>query len=162
LSATSTAKNFNVSRRKKIQKKGGEKSMTENPQVEKNMVLELWAARKEAEMKKAELANANERVKKAEFGIKEHMLKKELKSLRINGVGLVTLNAPKLTVRCNQSENERLFAWLDKIDRKDVIKESVHNRTLTTLVTELVDNGESIPEFINTGYIQLLSFRPAK
>lgn len=137
--------------------------MTEDgQQIEKEMVLELWGARKEAELIKVKLAEANDRVNRAESMLKEHMLKKELKSIRINGIGLVTLKAPKLTVQCNQSENEKLFAWLDEIDRKDVIKETVHSKTLTTLVTELHDKGQTIPEFIRTGYIQEIMFRAAK
>lgn len=131
-------------------------------QLEKDLVTELWAARKESEIKKAELAEANKRVGRVEAKIKDMMIKRDIKSIRITGVGLVTLIAPKLEARCNQANNEKLFAWLDEIDRKDVIKETVHSATLKALVREIDGQGESIPEFIETWWNQVIRFSASK
>lgn len=105
---------------------------------------------------------AQDEVDKAEADLIGFMTDKGIKSTaKYDGIGFASLEKPELFARCNKPEQEKLFAYLKDIGREDLIRPSVHHKSLSGYVGELLDGGQSIPEFIQYGFKQTLKIYKA-
>lgn len=65
------------------------------------------------------------------------------------GVGYVSLIKPKVRANCLEEFKPNLFEYLRYIGREDLVKETVNPQSLSSFVKEKLENGDSLPEFIN-------------
>lgn len=115
--------------------------------TEKELVLEYKLAKDEVERLDEESKKAKDRFEKAQAKLVEELQTKGAsKTAKYDGIGTITLMKPLVGAR---SENEDvLFEYLKKIGRDDLIKPTVHHKTLSSFVKEMLENGKEIPDFI--------------
>lgn len=71
----------------------------------------------------------------------------ELDDFNAPGVGRVELGI-EVYPSLKKDDEERFFAWLRERDDGDIIKETVHHKTLQSFIKELLENGENPPDFM--------------
>lgn len=65
------------------------------------------------------------------------------------GLGKVRVSESEIIASVNKDHEEELHKFLYDIGREDIIRPSIPWRSLSSLVKELRDNGEEVPEYIN-------------
>lgn len=115
--------------------------------TEKELVLEYKLAKDEVEGFEEKLKEAKERFEKAQKILVEELQSKGAsKTAKYDGIGTISLMKPSVGAR---SENEDvLFGYLREIGRDDLIKPTVHHKTLSSFVKEMLETGKEIPDFI--------------
>ena len=115
--------------------------------TEKDLVLEYKLAKDEVERLEDESKKAKHRFEVAQAKLVEDLRSKGAsKTAKYDGVGTITLMKPSVGAR---SVNEdALFDYLKQIGRDDLIKPTVHHKTLSSFVKEMLDGGQEIPDFI--------------
>lgn len=115
--------------------------------TERELVLEYKLAKDEVERLEDESKKAKNRFEIAQAKLVEELQSKGAsKTAKYDGVGTITLMKPLVGAR---SENEDvLFDYLKQIGRDDLIKPTVHHKTLSSFVKEMLDAGMEIPDFI--------------
>jgi hypothetical protein len=105
---------------------------------------------------------AGEELDSAEAKLVEFMQDRDIKSTaKYEGIGFASLDKPGLFARVNVPDQEKLFTLLNSIGRSDLIKSSVHHKSLSGFVEELLEQGQPIPEFIQYGFKQTLKIYKA-
>ncbi len=121
----------------------------ESRATERDLVLELKAAREQTADIEAKLAEAREREAKAETAIIELLEANNADATaHYEGVGHYKRMRPRLYANVTKENQAKLFDFLAEIGRTDLIKEAVAPQTLSTFVKERIENGEKVPEFI--------------
>lgn len=115
--------------------------------TEKELVLEYKLAKDEVDRLDDESKKAKDRFEKAQAKLVEELQSKGAsQTAKYDGVGRITILKPLVGAR---SENEDvLFEYLKKIGRDDLMKLTVHHKTLSSFVKEMLENGKEIPDFI--------------
>ena len=115
--------------------------------TERELVLEYKLAKDDVERLEDESKKAKNRFEIAQAKLVEELQSKGAsKTAKYDGVGTITLMKPSVGAR---SENEDvLFDYLKQIGRDDLIKPTVHHKTLSSFVKEMLDGGQEIPDFI--------------
>lgn len=70
-------------------------------------------------------------------------------SARYEGVGFVSLSKPQLFASYLKENEENVFKFLQDSERSDLIKPTVHAKSLSSYVSELIESGKSVPSYIN-------------
>lgn len=114
---------------------------------EKDLVLEYKLAKDELERLEDESKKAKERFDKAQLKLLEELQAKGAsQTAKYDGIGRITIMKPLVGAR---SENEDvLFDYLKQIGRDDLIRPTVHHKTLSSFVKEMLEGGQEIPDFI--------------
>lgn len=114
---------------------------------EKDLVLEYKLAKDELERLEDESKKAKERFDKAQLKLVEELQTKGAsQTAKYDGIGRITIMKPLVGAR---SENEDvLFDYLKQIGRDDLIRPTVHHKTLSSFVKEMLEGGQEIPDFI--------------
>lgn len=114
---------------------------------EKDLVLEYKLAKDELERLDDETKKAKERFDKAQLKLVEELQSKGAsQTAKYDGIGRITIMKPLVGAR---SENEDvLFDYLKQIGRDDLIRPTVHHKTLSSFVKEMLEGGQEIPDFI--------------
>lgn len=98
--------------------------------------------------KALELAKANmEQIKQALLDMFE--ANGTERTATYEGVGFITRSKPRLYASCNEENKQALFEELRATGRGDAIKEVVAPSTLSSWVSERIDAGQPVPEFIS-------------
>ena len=66
-----------------------------------------------------------------------------------DGLGSAVLGKPMLYASCKIDNQPMLFSYLATEKRTDLIKETVNPKSLSAYVSELIESGKSIPDFIS-------------
>ena len=66
-----------------------------------------------------------------------------------DGVGFISRTKPRLYASCREENKPALFDYIREEGREDLIKENVNPQTLSSFVTELIENGKAVPECIS-------------
>ena len=128
---------------------------TENRITERDLVEQFKAAviaKKDAEYAcdKATLA-----YEKAQSAILELLKATGAETTaRYEGLGYVRQMDPKLYASYAKENETDVFAFVKEQGRGDVIKETIHPGTLSSLVKELIEAGKPIPEGVITYYFK--------
>ena len=70
-------------------------------------------------------------------------------SARYEGVGFVSLSKPQLFASYLKENEEAVFKFLQDSERADLIKPTVHTKSLSSYVSELIENGREVPACIS-------------
>lgn len=106
---------------------------------------------------KDKLDSIKERLKQAqlEYSLAESSLVELLTAqgkeatARYEGLGFVGLTKPELYASCLKENEDALFAFLESKGRTDLVRQTVHSRSLSSYIKEILAEGESVPEFIS-------------
>lgn len=115
--------------------------------TERELVLEYASAKEEVEKLEDTLKLAKDRFEKAQRLLVEELQSKSAsQTAKYDGIGRITILKPLIGAR--SIDEEKLFGYLRQIGRDDLMKMTVHHKTLSSFVKELLDAGMDIPEFI--------------
>jgi len=127
--------------------------------TEKELVLEYKLAKDEVERLEEESKKAKDRFEKAQDKLVEELQTKGAsQTAKYDGIGRITIMKPLVGAR--SKDEDVLFDYLKQIGRDDLIKQTVHHRTLSSFVKEMLETGKEIPDFIE--YWFKPSTRPTK
>lgn len=115
--------------------------------TERQLVLEYNSAKEEVDLLENKIKIAKENFEKAQAKLIEELQSKGAsQTAKYDGIGRITILKPLVGAR--SVDEERLFGYLRQIGRDDLMKMTVHHKTLSSFVKELLDAGMEIPEFI--------------
>lgn len=118
--------------------------------TERELVLEYKTAKDEVEKLEDSLKTAKDRFDKAQVALVEELQSKGAsQTAKYDGVGRITILKPLVGAR--SLDEEKLFTFLRNSGRDDLIKLTVHHKTLSSFVKEQLDAGDlgiKLPEFI--------------
>ena len=115
--------------------------------TERELVLEYSKAKEEVEELEDKLKLAKDRFDKAQSQLVEELqIKGASQTAKYDGVGRITILKPLIGAR--SINEDALFDYLKQIGRDDLMKISVHHKTLSSFVKEMLDGGQEIPDFI--------------
>lgn len=113
--------------------------------TERELVLEYRTAKDEVDELEEKLKLAKDRFDKAQTALVEELeTKGASQTAKYDGLGRITILKPLVGAR--SLNEEALFEYLRKIGRDDLMKLTVHHRTLSAFVKERLENGDEIPE----------------
>ena len=93
------------------------------------------------------LSEAKKVKQEAELALIEYMDNRELKSFKSMALNCSAVRKEILYVSIDKDSKEEALRWISEdCGRSDLIKPSIHNRTLSSFISELLKNGEPIPE----------------
>ena len=119
--------------------------------TDRELLEAILEAREEVEKLDAELSLAKEKKMEAERSMIEAMDIKDIRSLKLQTVqGLVNVvRKEQLYVSCNKDNRDELLVWVDEAcGRPDLIRRSIHNKTLESFIKQRLKDGEAVPGFI--------------
>ena len=70
-------------------------------------------------------------------------------SAKYSDLGHVTICKPILYASCPKENEDKLFSYLRKENRGDLVREAVNSRSLSSYIKELIDAGNDVPDFIS-------------
>ena len=112
---------------------------------------ELLQAVLEARQKVAEidalLSEASEKKISAENALIEFMDNRDLKSFKSATLNCTVVRKETLYVSIDKDKKDEAFRWISEdCGRSDMVKPSIHNRTLSSFISDLLRKGECIPQ----------------
>lgn len=115
--------------------------------TEQELLSAVLEARQEVEKLESRLAEAKEVKQERETSLIEYMDNRELKSFKSATLNCTVIRKEMLYVSIDKDKKDEAFRWIDEdLGRGDVIKPSIHNKTLTSLISDLLKKGEKIPQ----------------
>lgn len=115
--------------------------------TERELVLEYKLAKDEVEKLEDSLKTAKDRFDKAQLALVEELQSKGAsQTAKYDGVGRISILKPLVGAR--SLNEEQLFDYLKQIGRDDLMKLTVHHKTLSSFVKERLEEGSEIPDFI--------------
>jgi len=116
-------------------------------QEEQELLQAVLDARDKVNELDEALSQAKELKSQAEAKLIEHMDNAELKSFKSSTFGCTVSRKETLYVSIVPEKKEEAFRWIEEdCSRGDMIKPSIHNKTLSSFVGEMLKKGEKIPQ----------------
>lgn len=117
---------------------------------ERDLVLQFKTAKEKLNELKAELKQAQEEFDRAESEIIEFLESiSAVSTAKYEGIGYAQIQKPRLYANCRQENQEKLFEFLRQLDRADLIKTTVMPQSLSSFVSECIENGVGLPDVIS-------------
>lgn len=114
---------------------------------EQELLQAVLNARQEVSEIDASLSEAKEVKEKAEMALIEYMDNHEIKTFRSSAFKCMVIRKEPLFASILPDKKEEAFQWIEEIcGRGDLIKPSIHNKTLTSFISEKLKAGEPIPQ----------------
>jgi hypothetical protein len=118
--------------------------------TERDLVIALRDAKFKKSQAEEALELAQEECDKAEKALIEMLdANNATATAKYEGIGYVSLAKPQLYASCTKENEDKLFLFLDEQGRKDLIKTTVNAKSLSGFVKEIVEEGQTVPEFIS-------------
>ena len=115
--------------------------------TERKLVQEYVTAKEEVEKLEDNLKSAKDRFDKAQTLLVEELQSKGAsQTAKYDSYGRITILKPLVGAR--STSEDALFDYLKQIGRDDLMRLTVHHKTLSSFVKEMLEEGKSIPEFI--------------
>jgi len=116
------------------------------PKNEQELLQAVLDARQKVAEFDAELSKAKEMKENAELALIEMMDNKELKSFKSAIYNCTVVRKESLYVSMDKEKKEEAMRWIEEdCGRGDMIKPSIHNKTLTSFISEKIKKAEAIP-----------------
>lgn len=114
---------------------------------EQELLQAVLEARKKVEECEGFLSDAKEVKRKAEDALIEHMDNKELKSFKSATLNCTVIRKDTLYVSIDKDKKEEAFRWIEEdMGRGDMIKPNIHNKTLSSFISDMLKKGEKVPQ----------------
>ena len=124
--------------------------MSDEKATERDLVLRFKRAKERREDLKDCLQNAQEEYEQSESRLIEFLeAHSAVSTARYEGLGYAQMQKPRLYASCRQEHIERLLSFLKERKREDLIKTTVMPQSLSSFVSESIEQGVEIPEFVN-------------
>lgn len=95
----------------------------------------------------AKLSEAKEIKNAAEIALIEYMENNDLKSFKDATLNCSAITRETLYVSIDKDRRDEAYRWItDDMGRNDLVKPSIHNKTLSSFVGEMLKNGEKVPQ----------------
>jgi hypothetical protein len=122
--------------------------------TELELLVEYKNAREEVERLDEIVKSAKDKLEKATLKLVDDLQTRQAsRTAKYDGIGSVTLKAPIINAR--STDEDKLFDFLKNVGRDDLIKPTVHFKTLSAFVKEQIgagDAGIKIPDFIEVWF----------
>jgi len=119
-------------------------------QIERELVVRLREERSRYEKLNTELKSCRAEIDGIEAKLIEMLTAQgKTATAKYEGLGFVGLEKPELYANCRKENEDTLFSYLAEIGRSDLVRSSVHPRTLSSFVKECLEQGKGLPEFIS-------------
>ena len=124
-------------------------------QNETELLSAVLEARKIVGTLEAGLSEAKEKEKIAEGALIEYMDNRELKSFKSSTLNCTAIRKETLYVSVDKESKDEAFRWIEEdCGRGDMIKPSIHNKTLSSFISDRLKKGESIPQSLFSWYFK--------
>lgn len=128
--------------------------------TEKEMLQNYAEAVDEIDRLEESLKEAKKRKELFQYRLIEALKAKEATSTaKYEGIGMLVLTKEKIKASVKKEDESLLFEFLRSNGYGDVIKETVHHGTLSTIAESIVSDNMPLPEFISTHIAQGVQFR---
>ena len=118
--------------------------------AERDLVLRFKNAKEKRDALKEELKQAQEEYEKTEFALIEFLESiSAISTAKYEGIGYVQIQKPRLYANCKEENMQTLFVFLKELGREDLIKTTVLPQSLSSFISECIENGLDVPECIN-------------
>lgn len=122
--------------------------------MEKELILDYIKKKGEVEEIELTLSLAKKERDKAKQALIDHMTDTDKdRTASYDGIGSISMVSPTPRARVLKENEDILFQYLTDRGRTDMIKQGVHHATLSSYVSQLIEEGECIPDFIEV-YMQ--------
>lgn len=129
------------------------------PRTIQEAIVALRAAKDAKEEAEAALGEINKRIQRLEMGDLPELLEASgLDQAKEDGAGSVTLDV-RVNAYVKAEAREGFFTWLRANQEGDLIKESVHDKTLQSWAKERLADGKELPEQVSTSPRIVAKFR---
>lgn len=114
------------------------------------LVLQYRNAKEKREKIDDEFSKAKAEEEATKLEVIEYMNEANItKTAMFDGVGSISITKPQLFANVKKEDEADLFLFLTDKGRSDLIKETVNSKSLSSFVGELIDKGQTIPQFIS-------------
>jgi len=111
-------------------------------------IKKLTELKQEREERKAKLQEIENLIRSLEEEINAAMLEQGISNLKIDGVGTAYV-ASRLYASVRKADVDRTVEWLKQIGIGDISTRTINSSTLSAIIKDLLDEGKSIPDFVN-------------
>lgn len=122
--------------------------------TELDLLVEYKNAREEVELLEENIKKAKDRLEKAVLKLVDDLqLRGASRTAKYDGIGSLALRQPIVNAR--SKDDEQLFDFLKSVGRDDLIKPTVHFKTLGAFVKEQLEAGDAgikLPDFIEVWF----------
>lgn len=114
---------------------------------ETELLQAVLDARKTVNESNAVLTQAKEVKQRAESSLIEYMDDRELKSFKSTTLNCSAIRKETLYVSIEKERKDEALRWIiEDCGRSDMIKSSIHNKTLSSFISNLLKKGDPIPQ----------------
>jgi len=115
--------------------------------TEQDLLSAVLEARQKVAEIDASLSEAKSEKETAEAALIEHMDNKELKSFKSTTLNCTVIRRETLYVSIEKDKKDEALRWISEdCGRSDMIKPSIHNKTLSSFISDLLKKGETFPQ----------------
>ena len=116
---------------------------------QQELLQKVLDARKKVNELEGFLTDAKEVKSEFEGKLIEQMDDAEVKSFKSTAHNCVVVRKEKLYVSVDKEKKEEAFRWVEEdCGRADMIKPQIHNRTLSSFISQRLKDGENIPQHL--------------
>lgn len=124
--------------------------MQDGKLCEKELVARFKEAKERRDHQKKGLEQSQKDYEEAESRLIEYLESNSaVATATYEGLGYAQLQKPRLYASCRQEDMDKLFDYLKTQDRADLIKTVVMPQTLSSFISECVESGNAVPEFVS-------------
>lgn len=117
---------------------------------ERDLLVEYKLARERRDDIKSALADAQQVYDHAETAMVEFLIAKEAnETATYDGVGYCKMMKPLVYANCVEANKPALWAHLEKVGRKDLIRETISPAALSSYIGEVIDAGKAPPDMVS-------------
>ncbi len=114
---------------------------------EHDLLRQVLEATEEYERIDALCQEAKQKKQKAEEDLIKYLKDNDLKGFQSIPLNTEVTHRDTLYVSIEEGKEGEAFAFIDEeLGRSDVIRKTIHHKTLTSLISERIKNGEPFPE----------------
>jgi len=115
--------------------------------TEQELLQSVLEARQKVTEIDASLSEAKQVKEQAEATLIEYMDNRDLKSFKSMTLKATVVRKESLYVSVDKDKKDEALQWISEdCGRPDMIKPSIHNKTLTSFIGDMLKKGEKIPQ----------------
>jgi len=117
--------------------------------TEKNLVEEFKGLRASKTNLENQLKEVTQEIEKTKASLIESLEARNAQATaKYEGVGYVSLAKPRLYASYDKENEQKVFDYLEHEGRGDLIKQTVHHKSLASFVGESIENGKNMPNYL--------------